>query len=77
MVQEVWKYGLLHETHMINNINKVFEKFIGPRMVNYILAKRYCIKCAKRKLTPFRNISETLGICSSCKTVGIVFYQDD
>ncbi len=58
-------------------VSKTFEKFYHKRMVNYILGKRVCPKCAKKLWKDedkSQSFTQLMGICENCKKAGMVAY---
>jgi len=58
-------------------VNQTFDKYWGQKMVNFILGRRLCRKCAKKE---WKNEDKTqsftmlLGFCEKCHKPGIVAY---
>ena len=58
------------------NLNKVMDKFLAKRTANFILGKRLCQKCASVEWKDLKEteVTQLLGICSSCGKGGLVAY---
>jgi len=58
-------------------ILKISQKVWLPKLINYILGKRVCPKCAK-KLWKDEDKSQSftmfVGICENCHKAGLVAY---
>lgn len=64
---------------MINTseVSKTFNKYFGRKMVNFILGKRLCPKCAKKLWKDedkSQSFTQLMGICENCKKAGLVAY---
>ena len=61
----------------IEKIGKIIEKLYHKKMVNYILGKRICSKCAGKlwkKEDKSQSFTMLMGICENCKKGGLVAY---
>ena len=61
----------------IDILNKAMEKFCKPKLVNFILGKRVCPKCAKKVWKDedkSQSFTELMGICEVCHKAGKVAY---